>query len=160
MTPVTTTIRPWRPGDRPAVVALNAELQKHERALRPSRRPGAEMTEGYVAAVERDLAEAGPNGALLVAEAADGSVFGFVTCFVREDTLESVPAEVRIEDLVAARTARRRGVGRALVAAACRFARERKIARVAISALTVNAAAAAAYAALGFHPVLVKLELK
>ena len=157
-TAMPTTIRPWRPSDRPAVVALTAELQEHERALRPSRRPGAEMKEEYVAAMERALAEAKEDGALHVAEAADGRVLGFIACFVREDTLESVPLEVRIEELVVTRAARGRGVGRSLVAAACRFARGRKVARVVMSVLTVNRQAAAAYAALGFRPVLATLE--
>ena len=33
------TVRRWRPQDRDAVLALNAELQEHERTRRPSRRP-------------------------------------------------------------------------------------------------------------------------
>jgi ribosomal protein S18 acetylase RimI-like enzyme len=140
------------------VVALTAELQEHERALRPSRRPGAEMKEGYVAAIEAALAEAKEDGALLVAEAADGGIVGFATCFVSKDTLEIEQPELRVEDLVVAQAARRRGIGRALVAAACRFAHARGIGRVVLSVLTVNTEAAAAYTALGFRPVLVTLE--
>jgi GNAT superfamily N-acetyltransferase len=157
--PMPATIRPWRPSDRPAVVALTAELQEHERALRPSRRPGAEMKEEYVAAMEAALADAGEGGALLVAEAADGRIVGYATGFVDKDTLELEQPEVRIEDLVVARGARRQGIGRALVASACRFARERAIGRVVVSLLAVNALASAAYAALGFRPMYVTLEL-
>jgi RimJ/RimL family protein N-acetyltransferase len=44
------------------------------------------------------------------------------------------------------------------VVAACRFAGERGVQRVVLSVLTVNEEAAAAYAALGFQPVLLTLE--
>ena len=54
--------------------------------------------------------------------------------------------------------ARRQGVGRALVAAACDFAHERGVRRVVLSVLTTNAEASATYAALGFQPVLLTLE--
>ena len=153
-----TTVRPWQPQDRDAVLALNAELQEHERARRPSRRPGPEMTEEYVAALEAELARKGEDGALFVAESSDGSVLGFASCFVVEDELEQSPRQLRIEDVVVAETARRQGIGRALVAAACAFARQRGVRRVVLSVLTVNREAEATYAALGFQPVLLTLE--
>ena len=95
-----TVVRPWRAEDRCAVLALNAELQDHERALRPSLRPGAAITGAYVAALEARLARLGEDGALLVAEAADGAVLGLATCFVATDELEQEQRLVRIEDLV------------------------------------------------------------
>ena len=152
------TVRPWRPQDRDAVLALNAELQEHERARRPSRRLGLAMTEAYIAALEAELARKAEDGALFVAEARGGGVLGFVTCFVVEDELEQDPRHLRIEDLVVAVAARRRGIGRALVAAACGFARQRAVRRIVLSVLTVNAEAEATYAALGFPPALVTLE--
>lgn len=95
-----TVVRPWRAEDRAAVLALNAELQDHERALRPSLRPGAAITGAYVAALEARLARLGEDGVLLVAEAADGAVLGLATCFVATDELEQEQRLVRIEDLV------------------------------------------------------------
>ena len=151
-------IRPWRPADRPAVLALNAELQDHERAVRPSRRLGAEMTEAYVAGLERRLASGEEDGALFVAEDEGAAVIAFAACFVGEDALESEPAEVVIEDLVVAAGARGRGIGRALVGAARDFARERGVRRIVISALVANADAIAAYRALGFRPLYTRLE--
>ena len=152
------TVRLWRPADRPAMLALNAELQEHERGLRPSRLPGAAMTEAYVAELERRLAARDGDGALFVADGEEGQVVGFVACLVDKDVLEVEPAEVVIEDLVVAAGARRRGVGRALVEAALGFARERRVRRVVVSALVVNEDALATYRALGFRPLYTRLE--
>ena len=151
-------VRPWRPADRLAVLALNAELQDHERALRPSRLPGAEMTEAYVAGLESRLVGGSDAGALYVAEDGEGSVIGLVACFVDKDALEVEPAEVVMEDLVVAAGLRRRGVGRALVEVALGFARERRVRRVVVSALVVNEDALATYRALGFRPLYTRLE--
>ena len=153
-----TVVRPWRAEDRCAVLALNAELQDHERALRPSLRPGAAITGAYVAALEARLARLGEDGALLVAEAADGAVLGLATCFVATDELEQEQRLVRIEDLVVTGTARRCGIGRALLAEAGRFARRRGIRRLVLSVLESNHEAAAAYHAAGFRPVKRTLE--
>ena len=153
-----TVVRPWRVEDRCAVLALNAELQDHERALRPSLRPGAAITGAYVAALEARLARLGEDGALLVAEAADGAVLGLATCFVATDELEQEQRLVRIEDLVVTGTARRCGIGRALLAEAGRFARRRGIRRLVLSVLESNHEAAAAYHAAGVRPVNRTLE--
>ena len=152
-----TVVRPWRAEDRAAVLALNAELQDHERALRPSLRPGAAITDAYVAALEARLARLGEDGALFVAEA-NGAVLGLASCFVATDELEQEQRLVRIEDLVVTRAARRRGIGRALLAEAGRFARRRGIRRLVLSVLESNHEAAAAYHALGFRPVMRTLE--
>ncbi|MFL5336776.1 MAG: GNAT family N-acetyltransferase [Geminicoccaceae bacterium] len=152
------TVRAWRAQDRDAVLALNTELQEHERALRPSLRPGPAMTEAYVTALEARLARVGEDGALLVAEGPGGQVLGFATCFVDEDELEREPRLVRIEDVVVARAARRQGIARALLAEASRFAGRHGIRRVVLSVLALNAEAAAAYHAAGFRPVKLTLE--
>ena len=152
-------VRAWRPADRPAVLALNAELQEYERRIRPSRRVGAEMTEPYLAEIERRLAAKGDDAALLVAEDEAGGVIGFATCFVLDSDLEQEPREAVIEDVAVTAQARGRGVGRALIAAACRFARGRGAVRMELSVLTGNDVAAAGYAAMGFVPARQTLEL-
>ena len=152
------TVRPWRPQDREALLALNAELQEHERARRPSRRLGAEMTEGYTCSLEAELARKGEDATVLVAESGDGDVLGFASRFVVEDESERDPRQLRIEDVVVAEGARRQGIGCALVSAAFRFASERGVPRVVLSVLTSNEEAPATYAALGFQPVLLTLE--
>ena len=154
------TVRAWRPADRPAILALNAELQDHERQIRPSRRIGAEMTEPYLAEIERRLSAKGDDAALLVAEDQEGGVIGFVTCFVLESDLEQEPREALIEDVVVTARARGQGVGRALIEAACGFARVRGAVRMEIAVLTGNDVAAASYAAMGFVPTRQTLELR
>jgi ribosomal protein S18 acetylase RimI-like enzyme len=152
------TVRPWRADDRAAVLALNGELQEHERGLRPSLRPGAEMAEEYLADLEQQLARLGDDGALLVAERADGKVVGFATCFIRRSLLERDAPELVVEDLCVAAGTRRCGVGRALVEATAELAARRGIRRIELSVLTVNEGAAAAYARMGFAPVRLTLE--
>jgi GNAT superfamily N-acetyltransferase len=152
------TVRSWSRADRAAVIALNAELQDYERGLRPSRRPGAEMSESYVAGLEERFADPGEEGALYVAEV-DGKIIGFATCFVGADELEMATEEILIHDLVVAAEARRRGAGQALIAAVRRFASERRITRVVVSVLTINEAASAMYQAIGFQPATVTYEL-
>lgn len=152
------TIRPWTVADRDAVVALNAELQEHERAIRPSRAPGAEISERYVTRLARRLEKAGAGGALLVAEL-DGHIVGFVACYLDEDELEVDPRELVIGDLVVTTTARRRGVARMLVSAARAFAVERGIRRLTISSIAGNEMALRTYRALGFKEALVTLEM-
>jgi GNAT superfamily N-acetyltransferase len=100
--------------------------------------------EGYVAVLEAALADEDEDGALLVAEL-DGRVVGFVACFVGEDARR----EVMIHELVVSRVARRRSVGRTLVAATCRFAAERGIDRVVASTAAAHAVAGGARQACG-----------
>jgi GNAT superfamily N-acetyltransferase len=144
--------------DRPAVLALGVELQEHERALRPSRRRGEAMVAEYLARIEAHLADPGRDGALFVAEDEGGAVAGFLACSAEEDLLEQARGEVVIQELVVARRARRRGLARALVDAARRFAAERGIRRLLVSSLAANGEARAAYLALGFRPALVTFE--
>jgi GNAT superfamily N-acetyltransferase len=151
-------VRAWVPErDRQAVLALGVELQEHERALRPSRRQGAAMVEEYLARIEAHLADPARDGALFVAEEG-GAVLGFLACSAEEDLLEEERGEVVIQELIVARRARRRGLGRALVDAARRFAAERGIRRLLVSSLAANGEARAAYLALGFRPSLVTFE--
>jgi GNAT superfamily N-acetyltransferase len=151
-------VRAWVPArDRPAVLALGVELQEHERALRPSRRPGEATVGEYLARIEAHLADPARDGALFVAEE-EGTVLGFLACSAEEDLLEKDRGEVVIQELVVARRARRRGLARALVGAARRFAAERGIRRLLVSSLAANGEARAAYLALGFRPSLVTFE--
>jgi ribosomal protein S18 acetylase RimI-like enzyme len=153
------TVREWVPErDRPAVLALGVELQEHERALRPSRRRGEEMVGEYLARIEAHLADPGRDGALFVVEDERGAVAGFLACSAEEDLLEEGRGEVVVQELVVAAGARRRGLARALVDAARRFARERGIERIVVSSLAENEEAQAAYLALGFRPALVTFE--
>lgn len=142
-------IRPARPADRAALLRLNTELLEAERRLRPGRRPGAEAAAEYVALTAHRVA--GRDGVVLVAEDAEG-IAGACVCTVDADMLETQPRELWVQDVIVARRARRRGVARALLAAAEAEARARGITRVLIGALTANRAATRAWRALGYTP--------
>lgn len=154
------TVRAWRSADRAALLALDAELRE-ERAPRPGRRPAPAVTEPYIAALETALDDEEGNGVLLVAETGERRLVGFLTCFVTRDGPEADRAEVTIHDLVVTRRPPRcrRGTGRLLVAAACRFAAVRGIRRVIVPTPAAHTVAAAAYRTLGFRPVAITLEL-
>ena len=150
-------VRAARADDRPAIVALNVELQDFERVLRPSRRPGTEMALDYTRGVEKRLASLGDRGAMFVAEL-DGVVVGFCVVLAASDDLETERDEVLISDLVVTEGARGRGVGRALVTAGERFCRGLGIRRLVVSAIIENDDAVATYERLGFRQALVTLE--
>ena len=49
-------IRPVRAADRATLLRFIAGFQDYERGLHPNRRPSAEVTEGYLAEMEREMA--------------------------------------------------------------------------------------------------------
>jgi ribosomal-protein-alanine acetyltransferase len=92
----------------------------------------------------RDLVLGGA-GRLVVAEAADGIV-GFAVSYHAAD-------EAEIANVAVAASARRRGIGRALVDAVVAAAAEGGARAVFLEVRASNAAAQALYAARGFAPV-------
>ncbi len=140
-------VRAGRPGDEPAVAALAAALNAEEENERTDL-----FTPGTVA---RDFLGDRPAGLLLVAEAPDGTLIGYATAHM---TYETNYAErgLYIGDLYVAPAHRRRGVGRALMAAAAAAGRERGAAHLWWTARPANAEARAFYRRLGGHgePVL------
>lgn len=86
----------------------------------------------------------------IVAEA-DGVVVGWTTCRLSEPLHES--AHVEISGFVVDRSARRRGVGRALMAAVTAWGRRHEVASIQLGANVVRSDAHHFYAALGFQEV-------
>ncbi|MEL6601231.1 MAG: GNAT family N-acetyltransferase [Pseudomonadota bacterium] len=148
-------IREATVADRAALEALNLELQAVEREIRASRALPEAIAAPFT---DKQLGRLGdPDYSVLVAEAG-GRVIGYITCGIGKDSLEALPREATIEDLVIEQGSRGRGVARRLVARAEAFARERGAHRLFVSHLVGNAAAGAAYDALGFVPSLVTVE--
>ena len=96
-----------------------------------------------------------PGHTFLVGEL-DGDVVGFVT--VSPSHHWSGEPEATIGELVVSRQAEGRGIGRALVEAAMRSARENGHARITVSTGAANARARALYGLLGFEDEDVSLS--
>jgi len=90
-----------------------------------------------------------PNAAVFVAELASGGVFGFVH-LMHQQTLECDP-RVEVAALVVDEDCRGQGVGRALMARAEAWARERGCRFVNLRSKMSRAAAHTFYASLGYE---------
>ncbi|SHI66612.1 L-amino acid N-acyltransferase YncA [Roseomonas rosea] len=161
MIPAGLLIRPCRPEDRPALVEQFLALNRYEEPLARNRRTdlaGAE--ESLDAALER-VERTG--GAALIAEWR-GAVAGHLFLTFEEDAayVRAVRAALRpyayISELFVREEARRRGIGRALLAEAERLAAARGVPRLMIGVLAGNAEAAALYRRFGFRDYAVEMR--
>lgn len=150
-------IRIYEPRDRPAILALHEELQAYERPLRASRSAKPGVNDAYIQELEEQLADPECDAFLFVAEK-DGTIVGFAFCAAEADILDDPPEQVYLQDLMVTKTARGAGVGRALVEAVRRFARDRGISRIQLMVLATNKDAIAAYRAMGFEIAILHLE--
>lgn len=152
-------IRPATEADRPALERFMAGLQDFERALEPNRRPGPAMAAAHVTALLGWVAEH-PAAGCLIAEDADGPA-GFLLWGIETEIGDYVLPENRVvgwlSDLWIEPRARRHGLAGRLVRAAEAHLAAHGIARVEVSALPANAAAIAAYEALGYRPAALTL---
>ena len=153
------TIRPYRPADYAGVLRGMHDLQDHERALHPSRRPASEIAEAYLARLLQRVAER--SGAIFVAESA-GAAIGFIACYVKDGPSLIETAEFSrygyVSDLDVAAGWRGQGLAQRLLAAAERHLAQCGVARLRIGVLAANAAAQRAYARYGFVPYESELE--
>jgi len=141
-------VRPMVEADLPAVHSLNAALQEFERQLRPSRVPGAQMTEAYVAKLRAEVADA--NGEVVVAKVG-AEVAGFASWYWEHDPLERDPNGIVIGDLFVVESWRARGVGRAIVAYIRQISIEQGAGWLTVATLSANDQAMSFYRACGFE---------
>ena len=135
--------------DLDALAPLYAALLDHHAALDPAfaLRPGAR--ERLASSLARMLDDA--DAAVFVAEEA-GRIEGF--CAVRIERATGLLAEearTEITELGVRPERRRRGIGRALVRAACEWAAERAAARVEVRVAARNREGQAFWRALGYE---------
>ncbi len=134
-------VRPYDDRDLESVRRLAPRLAE---GVAPWRDP-ARVTAAVRDWVEESLRD--PERAVYVAEA-DGTVVGLVTVGVRRHFTGELDAYVG--ELAVDATVARRGVGRALMAAAEGWAAERGLVRLTLETGAANAAARAFYGALGY----------
>ena len=135
-------------GDLAAVTALWIELTRHHAALDPhfALRPGAEREARQILAAQlRD-----PDTAIWVAGERERPDALAIVCVRRAPPIHPETCRAEITDLYVAPTLRRRGCGRALVAAALAFARERGAERVEVHVSPRNPDAQAFWRAEGY----------
>ena len=144
------TVRDAQPDDMPALLELWLELRE-----KTPRRAG--RTPDALAATEARYTEAmrSPGCRLVVADLGGELVGMALLCIGTATAILDTPA-VEMTHMVVAHKHRRRGAGRALVAAAAAYAEELGLDQVVTSARPQDREANRFYARLGFGPVVVK----
>jgi GNAT superfamily N-acetyltransferase len=136
---VTITIRPAVESDLPSLLALYSELHPDDPVLPPAR----------AAHIWREMA-ALPGRRILLATM-DDSVVGTVDCAVLPNLTRNGRAFMLVENVVVAAIARRRGVGRRLLAAAVAVARAEGCYKVQLLSRSDRSDAHAFYESCGFR---------
>lgn len=137
------SIRPAQPEDVGIILQLIRELAAFERE------PDAvEMTEeGLARAMFGERPAASVDLAVI-----DGSIVGIALWFVTFSTWVGKPG-IYLEELYVSPQARRRGVGRALLAHLAGICRDRDYGRLELSVLDWNESALTFYRSLGMRPM-------
>ena len=150
-------VRPATHADLPALLELGAELREQLLPLEGSLR-SRQSTKAGRAALEQRYTEAvdDPDRHLMLVTGAGGEVLGMALLTVASaNALLDLPA-VHMNHAVVPDRHRRRGVGKALVAAAATFAEERGIDQLVVSVHPGSRDAARFFARLGFAPMAVR----
>ena len=148
---MTVTIRVAVAADYPALVPLAAEILTQHAAALPAvfRTIPEPLPDWYFRGMLRD-----PASDIFVAQTAADGIVGFVQMTVRSHS--EVPIYVlrrvaTVENLIVTRAHRRRGIGRALMAACVARAREQRADSLDLLVWEPNAAALAFYERLGMR---------
>jgi len=151
-------IRPARPEDLASLEALFEQVDAHHRERLPERfraGTGPARSHDHLLGLIHD-----PASAVLLADEA-GDALGFVQLAVRDTPALPLFVPRRfavIDNLVVAAHARRRGVGRALMAEADAWARGRGASTTELSVYAINDEAIAFYRALGYHVISYRMS--
>ena len=151
-------IREFRPSDAGPVGHCIAQLQDFERRIDARVLPGEAVAGWYLIHLQSECAE--KVGMIFVAEV-EGAIAGFAAVQARvpnEDKDEEPYEFAYISDLAVLDRYRNRGIGRALIARAEAFAREKGASWLRISVLARNEVARRLYERRGFEERLILLE--
>lgn len=136
-------VTPYQPSDRDAVLDLAPRLTLGVAAWRPTDGVDSAVREWF----EESVNARGDGQATFVARL-DGEVVGMVA--VSEQRHWSGDLDAYIGELATAAGQERRGIGRALLARAERWATARGLTRITLETGAANAGARAFYSALGY----------
>ena len=146
-------VRQASPGDLPELVRMFQELDRMQRDWRVfTPRPGFydEVADKYRRAMGH------PDALVMVAED-DGEAVGMGYAEVRVPSRFSDERALELSGVMVRSDHRGRGVGRALVQEAARFAEERSVGWIELKTFVPNEEAMGFWRALGFHPRVVQL---
>ena len=152
-------VRRAEPADAKAFVELHAEVQQLHVAARPDQFKTADAP--ALEARFRELLSS-PDAKIWVAEL-DGVVVGYaVAIHQRRPAFTAMPARewCDIDQIVVTATARRRGVGTALLQAAVDDAHACGLPDIELNSWAFNQDAHRAFEAFGFAPKSIRFELK
>ena len=136
-------IRPATRADAPVIASLVRELAEYEKLLPEAKATPADFL--------RELESPNPVIHVLIAEF-DGAPVGFALYFFNFSTFVGRPG-LYLEDLFVRPAERSRGIGRALLRALARIARERGCGRMEWAVLDWNEPALRFYRSLGARPM-------
>ena len=151
MTPPTVRLRPAEPRDEESVLALAARLAEFGPV---GDRTASEIVGAERAALGAAFAHLPDGAALLVADAGDGAVVGFVFVETRVDYFTGAP-HGHVGILAVAAEAEGLGVGRALLGAAEAWAAECGFTHLTLTVFEPNVRARRVYERFGFAPELI-----
>src|SRR5205814_1281298 len=141
-------IRPASPEDADFVLALVPQLLPFGP---PPWRDARQMTDTDALVIARAVRGMSEGATVLVAEASDSKLLGFIHLCAETDYYARTPCG-HIADIVVAPEARRRGVGGALLTAAEEWARARGYSMLTLNVFVENRHARALYERAGFRP--------
>jgi ribosomal protein S18 acetylase RimI-like enzyme len=149
-------IRSATPADLKSASALGAQLVRLHHATNPSRFFLPEQVEdGYAWWLKKEIER--PEAVVLVAEL-DGSIVGYAYGTIEErDWTILVDRHGAIHDLCVAESARRHGVGRALILAMIERLERLGAPRILLNAMVQNEGAQRLFASVGFRPTMVEM---
>jgi ribosomal protein S18 acetylase RimI-like enzyme len=152
-------IREYQPGqDALGLRDCIVELQEFERTIEPALPAGTAMADAYLAYILERCGEY--CGQMFVAEV-DGKVVGFVSVWARVPPTEPDEPQTEyayVSDLVVLAPFRQRGLGRALLEQAERYAREQQATVIRIGVLAQNVSAKRLYLEVGFTERRIELS--
>ncbi len=151
-------IRPFRPQDREAIDDCIRALQEHERNIEPRMKPAAAIIGDYL---DDMLDQCERKCGVVLVAAHNDEVMGYA-CVLAEEANQD-PDEVNytyayVRDVFVNREDRGLGIGRALLEAAEKYAKDAGATCLRIFVLAENKDAASLYQKFGFSSRVIEME--